>query len=136
MYRAMKVPFQRKKMNQKCFLCDNTGAKIIERPNGYDGNHVICPECTHYRISRNAAVLLGKDKEDSKTIFSEIKDLYDKRSKIVHTGNSNIINEEDLLKLRHYVRESIKEIIKVDKNKDELLELLNSCGFGEKSWTE
>jgi hypothetical protein len=41
-------------MNQKCFLCDNAEAKIIERPNRYDGNHVNCPECTHYRISRNA----------------------------------------------------------------------------------
>ena len=41
-------------MNQKCYLCDNARAKIIERPNGYDGNHVVCPACTHYRISRNA----------------------------------------------------------------------------------
>lgn len=89
-----------------------------------------------YRVSRNTAVILGKEKEDSEKIFREIKKLYDKRSDIVHTGKSNTINEEDLLKLRHYVRESIKEIIKIDKNKDELLELLNSCGFGEKSWTE
>jgi hypothetical protein len=42
-------------MNQKCFLCNNAGAKIINRPNGYDGNDVICPQCTHYKISRNAA---------------------------------------------------------------------------------
>ena len=89
-----------------------------------------------YRISRNTAVLLGKEKEDSETIFSEIKDLYDKRSKIVHTGNSNIVDQDDLLKLRHYARESIKEINKIDKNKDELLEILNSCGFGERSWTK
>jgi hypothetical protein len=41
-------------MNQNCFLCDNTGAKITDRPNEYDGKHVICPKCTHYRISRNA----------------------------------------------------------------------------------
>ena len=84
-----------------------------------------------YRVSRNTAVLLGKDKGDSERIFSEIKDLYDKRSKIVHTGVSNII-EEDLLKLRYYVRESIKEINEIGKNKDELLGFLNSCGFGER----
>lgn len=89
-----------------------------------------------YRISRNAAVLLGKEKEDSKMIFSEIKDLYNKRSKIVHAGNSNIINNEDLLKLRHYVRESIKEINKIGKNKNYLLDMLNSCGFGERPWTK
>ena len=86
-----------------------------------------------YRISRNTAVLLGKEKEDSETIFSDIKDLYDKRSKIVHTGNSNIVDQDDLLKLRHYVRESIKEINKIDKNKDEFLKMLDSCEFGEGS---
>jgi len=88
-----------------------------------------------YRISRNTAVLLGKENEDSKMIFSEIKDLYDKRSNIVHAGKSNIINNEDLLKLRHYVRESIKEINKMCKSKSELLDLLNSCGFGDRPWT-
>lgn len=40
-------------MNQNCFLCDNSGAQITDRPNGYDGKHVICLKCTHYRISRN-----------------------------------------------------------------------------------
>ena len=87
-----------------------------------------------YKISRNTAVLLGKEKEDSETIFSDIKDLYDKRSKIVHTGNSNIVDRDDLLKLRHYVRESIKEINKLDKNKDEFLKMLDSCEFGERPW--
>ena len=87
-----------------------------------------------YRVSRNTTVLLGKEDEDSKIIFSEIKKLYDKRSSIVHTGESNIINKKDLLKLRYYVRESIKEINKVGKNKKELMDLLNSCGFGERPW--
>ena len=89
-----------------------------------------------HRVSRNTAVLLGKDKKDSEKIFGEIKNLYDKRSKIVHTGNSNSINEEDLLKLRHYVRESIKEINKIGDNKDELLKILDSLGFGERPWTK
>lgn len=87
-----------------------------------------------YRISRNVAVLLGKDKKDSKTIFRDIKELYDKRSKIVHTGETNIIQEKDLLKLRQYLRESVKEINKIGKNKSELLSLLNLCGFGERPW--
>ena len=84
-----------------------------------------------YWLSKNAAALLGKEKENSERIYSDIKDkLYKKRSKIVHEGKS--INEEDLLKLRHYVRESIKEINKIGKSKDELLRMLNSCGFGER----
>jgi len=88
-----------------------------------------------YRVSRNIAVLLGKGKDDSKLIFSEIKDLYDKRSNIVHAGKSNIISKDDLLKLRFYVREAIKEVINMGKNKTELLDMLNSCGFGEKQWS-
>ena len=85
-----------------------------------------------YRISRNTAVLLGKDREESKQIFSEVKELYKKRSQIVHYGKSNIIKKGDLLKLRNYVRDSIKQIYKMGENKNEILDLLNSCGFGER----
>jgi len=84
-----------------------------------------------YRISRNTAVLLGRDKAYSKKIFREIKDLYDKRSKIVHAGRSDVIKKEDLLKLRHYVRESIKKIYKIGMDKNSVIDLLNCCGFGE-----
>ena len=79
----------------------------------------------NYRISRNAAVLLGKNKKDSKEIKGKVKELYSKRSAIVHAGKSNSMNKEDLLKLRHYVRESIKEINKIGKSKNELLDLLD-----------
>lgn len=84
-----------------------------------------------YRISRNIAVLLGKNKSNSEMIFSEIKGLYNKRSRIVHSGKSNIITEADLLKLRNYVRESIKIIDKIGENKKDLLNLLHSSGFGQ-----
>jgi len=83
-----------------------------------------------YRISRNVAALLGKkDIKNSKTIFTEVKELYDKRSKLVHSGNKIIVKESDLLLLRYYVRESIKEINNIGIDKDDLLELLNSRGF-------
>jgi len=87
-----------------------------------------------YSIPRNAAVLLGENAEDSKRIFHEVRDLYDKRSRIVRTGKSRIINEEDLSKLRYYIRESIKESYKIGMDKDDLMELLNSCGFGQRTW--
>lgn len=89
-----------------------------------------------YRISRNAAVLLGNEKEDSETVFREIKDLYNKRSKVVHTGESNIINKDDLLKLRYYVMESIKKVNKIGKDKEEMLKQLNSQGFFMKDQKE
>ena len=90
----------------------------------------------NYRISRNAAVLLGKDKKDSTEIKGKVKELYGKRSAIVHNGKSNSVDKEDLLKLRHYVRDSIKEFNKIGKSKDEILDLLDSLGFGEMPWTK
>jgi hypothetical protein len=84
-----------------------------------------------YRTSRNTAVLLGKNLKESEEIFKEVKDLYNKRSKLVHTGKQDAITEKDILKLRYYVRESIKEINTINKGKDKLLSLLNSSGFGK-----
>lgn len=87
-----------------------------------------------YRISRNAAVLLGKTgkgEKSSNDINSDIKKLYNKRSKIVHTGESNIVNHDDLLKIRSYVRDAIVRINKIGKTKDDLSNLLHSSGFGQ-----
>lgn len=86
-----------------------------------------------FRISRNAAVLLGKNKEDSITIQTDMKELYSKRSQIVHRGKADI-SEQELLKLRNFAKKSIKEIYKMDKNKKELLDLLTQSGFGERPW--
>lgn len=89
-----------------------------------------------HRISRNAAVLLGKDFKESEMIFSEIKKFYTKRSKIVRgtiaSGKSKTANNEDVVKLRNYVRESIKEINIKGKSRDELLEFLDSRGYGSR----
>jgi len=84
-----------------------------------------------YRISRNLAVLLGNSKEESKNIFTEIGKLYEERSKIIHGGRKYFTTRENLLKLRHCVRESIKEIFRIGKDKKTLLDLLNSRGFGK-----
>ena len=85
-----------------------------------------------YRLSRNTAVLLGKDREHAKSIFSEVRDLYNKRSKIVHSGRTDAISTQELLKLRRYVRESIKAILRIGDKKEVILDLLNSHGFGER----
>lgn len=86
------------------------------------------------KISKNTATLLGKNEKNSKDISSKIKELYEKRCDIIHEGKTNIVKNEDLLNLRYYVRESIKEIYKIGKNKNDILDTLNSCGFGEKPW--
>jgi hypothetical protein len=83
-----------------------------------------------YRISRNAAVFLGGLKDmNSQTIFTDIKRLYEKRSSIVHGEKKNFIDENDLFRLRDYVRKSIRLIIDMDINRDDLLDHLNKSGF-------
>ena len=84
-----------------------------------------------YRISRNAAVLLGKDEDESQKIFEDMKKLYKKRSGIVHGGQNGGKNSEDFLRLRYYVRESIKSIYKLDLAQEDLLRILNESGFGQ-----
>jgi hypothetical protein len=60
--------------------------------------------------------------------------LYSLRSKIVHSGAPNLAKEEDVLELRNYVRRAIKESYEINREKKELNEMLNKCGFGEKPW--
>jgi hypothetical protein len=87
-----------------------------------------------YRISRNFAVLLGSSVDEAKQIQNEIKKLYRKRSSLVHNGKEieNFVGEEDfVLKIRYCVRESIKKIILMNLSKEDLLDYLNSKGFGQ-----
>ena len=84
-----------------------------------------------YSISRNAAVLLGKNLADSKTIFKDIKYLYGIRSSIVHKGTSSKLKHEDVLRLRQYIRDSIKIMCKIDMEKEDILDKITSLGFGE-----
>ena len=85
-----------------------------------------------YQVSRNAAVLLGKSKDESKEIFDDIKKLYSKRSKLIHgKQDKNPIIPKDILRLRHYVRESIKSIYKLDLCQKDLLRILTKSGFGQ-----
>lgn len=83
-----------------------------------------------HRISRSIAVLLGNNKSQSDSIFSEMKKFYDKRSDLVHNGKVKISNQE-IKKLRHFVREAIKSLIIINKKKDDILLILDQAGFGD-----
>jgi hypothetical protein len=87
-----------------------------------------------YAIARNAAALLGETDEDSKEIFEIIRSFYHKRGELIHEGKIKKVRQEDILKLREYVRKSIKEVITIGKDKDKILDLLKSCGFGHRPW--
>jgi hypothetical protein len=84
-----------------------------------------------YRISRSVAVLLGQNESDSQKIYSTVRDLYGKRSNLVHNGIS-VITDTDITNLRHFVRESIKIIDKSEKDREKIMNVLNSSGFGSK----
>lgn len=92
-----------------------------------------------FQVSRNTAVLLGKDEKDAKRIYRDMKKLYDKRSKIVHGSTSKRktkSDKQDIVSLRQYVRQSIQEIHSVGKDKPEIINILNSCGFGQRPWRD
>ncbi len=89
-----------------------------------------------YRICRNAGVLLGQDISKGEAVFTEMKSLYDKRSKLVHSGNRSSLMRQDVLKLRQYVREAIKEAMSSGMSKNDLLNTLNAHGFGQRPWRE
>jgi hypothetical protein len=108
----------------------NLNLKFLSLMNGMEVLFNPSDQELRYRISRNLAVLLGKDKEESQDYFKQMRKLYDKRSKIVHTGKAEI-NQDDVLKLRGYVRDSIKAFLILNMSKDDILPLLNSSGFGE-----
>jgi hypothetical protein len=82
-----------------------------------------------YRVSRNCSVLLSKNRQEFDSKFSEIKRLYDQRSRIVHTGDVSKLNMTDVLRCQNFVRESILKIIRLDMTKEELLKKLNFYGF-------
>jgi len=85
-----------------------------------------------YRVSRNAAVLLGKNEDESQKIFEDMKKLYKKRSGIAHGGqDGKQKNSDDVLRLRDYVRESTKSIYKLDLGQEDLKRILNKSGFGQ-----
>jgi len=95
-------------------------------------------EITH-QVSRNAAVLLGSDTCESGHIFRDMKRLYSIRSKIVHgeatPSHRDQLRWEDLLRLRHYVRTSIKLLGAAAKPKKDVLARLNECPFGAHPFT-
>jgi hypothetical protein len=83
-----------------------------------------------YKLSRGCAILLGKTIEESGRIYKDVTGLYDKRSKLVHTGNKKNITESDVLLLKEYTRRSIRRLLKLDLSKATLSQEFLSKGFG------
>ena len=85
------------------------------------------------KVSRGCAVLLGKTKVTSRKTFKDIRDLYDKRSILVHTGDKKKIQQNDVLLLKDYVRKSLLRVVELGLPKQKLLIQLSENGFGSYS---
>jgi len=85
------------------------------------------------RVSRNIAVLLGENKEKARNIHRDVESLFKKQSEIARSGDPRIVKKLDVLKCRVYVRESIKKILRMDLDKNELLKLLSTRGYRKRS---
>ena len=83
-----------------------------------------------YRLARGAAVFLGKSIKESQQIFNDLRKLYDKRSTLVHTGDSKNISSSDLHLLQNYVRDSLRLLIECNLPKKELTSRLTLEAFG------
>jgi len=59
-----------------------------------------------YRISHRVACLLGENDDSREDVFNKMKDLYDKRSDLVH-GRETIVSWDDIKKIQAYLRNSI-----------------------------
>lgn len=79
-------------------------------------------------LSQNVGTLLGSSQAEIKDIQNEISELYNKRSDLVHEGKvvwCFVGEDDDVTRLRLYIRGSIKRIIQLNQLKDDLLEYLN-----------
>ncbi|MGF1733669.1 hypothetical protein [Photobacterium kasasachensis] len=85
------------------------------------------------RVSRGCAVLLGKDEEDAKQMFKQVKQFYEKRSKLVHTGDIGLISKRDVHELRFIVSRALFKVMGLNLPKHELSSKLIMKWFGE-SW--
>lgn len=83
-----------------------------------------------HKISRSCAVLLGKTKRSSRIVFKDIRNLYDKRSVLVHTGDRAKITHADVISLKNYVRRSLLQVVQLGLPKDQLSVELTEAGFG------
>ncbi len=93
-------------------------------------------QITH-TIARHTALLMGNTKKESNTLYDEIKEFYNIRSKIVHGSYKTVakraIKKEDIIKLRNLLRACIKKIYKLDLEKKELFRYLNERGFNDRT---
>lgn len=84
------------------------------------------------KVARGCAVLIGRNKEESRRVFKGVRDLYDKRSVLVHTGDTSKIQEADVQQLHNFVRVSLIRAVMLNLPKEKFTALLQESGFGQR----
>lgn len=84
-----------------------------------------------YRVSRSVAVLLGRNLESADYIFESVKQAYDVRSKLVHTGRPKGLEKVWMWHLRTIVQEAIVKMLQLGLPKEKISEQLTRLGFGQ-----
>lgn len=102
------------------YKTNNLNLKFLSLMNGIETLLVREKVELSYSLSRNVAILLGDDRNDSEEIFIRFKKLYGKRSDIVHSGSAKI-SMKDIRALRLYLRRLILKINEIIGNKDYIL---------------
>lgn len=83
-----------------------------------------------YRIARALAITLGETEYEAHTIFDTAKAIYNKRSRLVHTGNVAIVTFHDVLLLRSLLRRAIVKLAVAGLPKAELMRRITGAAFG------
>jgi len=110
-------------------LTDRLDDKLVDLWIGLESLHSIDPEELSYRISLRAATLLAKINSERPTIFRDLRELYKKRSRVVH-GEMLDISLEETDRLGSYLQESVRCFLKLCQkypNKKAIIELLDDC---------
>ena len=84
-----------------------------------------------YRIARSAAVLLGTDVVRSRRIFRDVRDAYDFRSKVRHTGDTSGVEKLFLWSLSRHVTDAVQTCWHLDLEKKVLADSLSESAFGD-----
>lgn len=82
-----------------------------------------------YKLSRNCAMLLSNNASEYLTLFKKIRDIYNKRSKFVHNGIVENIEDTDVIYVRTILRKIIFKIVDKNISQANLIKELDLKGY-------
>jgi hypothetical protein len=106
---------------------DRNEDKLINLVISIEALYLLEPLELSYRLSHRVASLLAASEEERARIFDKVRDLYDKRSRIVH-GNTEAVSDEDMAELARYVTRSMLAfcpLIQIHGTKDKIIRLMD-----------